>query len=361
MTQAANFRALAGVETGRFVRRNVRLESGAVLPELALAYETYGRLAADGRNALLATHGYTSSHHAAGTYSGGNSDAGWWDALIGPGKPIDTDRLFVVSSNMLGSAYGSTGPGSLDPRTGRHYGPDFPDITLGDIVAAQKALLDHLGVEHLVAVAGPSFGGFQAFQWAVSYPAFMDGIVAAVTSPKPGAGGEARLRELIERLSRDPNWNGGRYYERGGIVETLTQLRIETLKLYGIEARLAPAIPDRVAREAAIREVAAKWAREFDGHSLVVLRRAWTIFDAEKDFGRIKARVLYALSRTDKLFPPDLAPDVMAKLKAAGVDAAYVPIDSELGHMASHWDAAKWSAPLGAFLSPLIDRATHPT
>src|SRR5215475_10738645 len=161
-----------------------KLESGVVLPELTLAYETYGRLAPGGRNAILVTHGFTSNHHAAGKYASTDQVAGWWDGLIGPGKAIDTTRYFVVSSNMLGSSYGSTAPRSTNPATGKPYGPDFPDITVRDIVRAQKLLLEALHVNHLVAVAGPSYGGFQAFQWAVTYPGFMDGIVPVVTAPK---------------------------------------------------------------------------------------------------------------------------------------------------------------------------------
>src|SRR5437588_1784743 len=180
-----------------------KLESGQVLPELTLAYETYGRLAPDGRNAILVTHGFTSSHHAAGKYTVTDPTAGWWDGLIGPGKAIDTDRYFVVSSNMLGSSYGTTAPRSADPATGKPYGPDFPVVTLRDIVTAQKALLDSLGVRHLVAVAGPSFGGYQTFQWAVTFPEHMSGIVPVVTAPR-GSGGEQAVQTLVGQLARDP-------------------------------------------------------------------------------------------------------------------------------------------------------------
>jgi len=167
MTMATD---LGTVEDRRFAISNFRLRNGAVMPAVELAYETYGRLAADGRNALLITHGYTSSHHAAGRNPANGNLTGWWDSLIGPGKAIDTDKLFVVSSNMLGSSFGSTNGASINPHTGEPYGPDFPAITVHDIVAAEKALLEALGVEHLVAVAGPSYGGYQAFQWAVTYP-----------------------------------------------------------------------------------------------------------------------------------------------------------------------------------------------
>src|SRR5438128_7194872 len=132
-----------------------KLEGGQVLPELPLAYATYGRLAPDGRNAILVTHGFTSNHHAAGKYAVTDPTAGWWDGLIGPGKAIDTDRYFVVSSNMLGSSYATTSPAHQKPKTRKPQGPDFPDLTLSDIVGAQKLLLDGLGVRHLVAVTGP--------------------------------------------------------------------------------------------------------------------------------------------------------------------------------------------------------------
>lgn len=346
---------LVDVRTEHFRTKDFRLEGGAVLPELTVAYQTYGRLAADGRNAVLLTHGYTSSHHMAGRAAAGGAE-GSWNGLVGPGKAIDTDRLFVVSSNMLGSSYGSTGPASINPATGKAYGPDFPDITLGDIVAAQKALLDGLGVQRLVAVAGPSFGGYQAFEWGVRFPDMMDGIVPVVTAPK-GTGGEAAVQTLVARLAKDPNWNGGRYYENGGISRTLTEMRIATLRTYGIEAQLAAKFPDKDAREAEIKRVAEVWSQAFDGNSLVALRKASVRFDAERRFANLKARTLYVLSRTDRVFPPSIAPAVMDKLKAAGVDAAYSEIDSELGHSASGLDAAKWAPMLARFMERLERRA----
>ena len=147
-----------------FTLRDFPVADGTVMPEATIVYETYGRLARDGRNAVLVTHGYTGSHHAAGRNPANGNQPGSWDGLIGPGKPIDTDKLFVVASNMLGSSFGSTNAASLNPPTGKPYGPDFPAIGIRDIVTAQKALLDSLGVKHLVAVAGPSYGGYQAFQ-----------------------------------------------------------------------------------------------------------------------------------------------------------------------------------------------------
>ena len=142
---------------------------------------------------------------------------GWFDGLSGPGKAVDTDRYFVVSVNALGSAHGSTGPNAEDPRTGKPYGPTFPDVTMRDIVAAQRMLVDSLGLPSLVAVIGPSMGGFQSFQWAASYPGFMKAIVPSVTAPR-SPGGLDRVEALQKRLASDPNWNGGWYYENGGIA-----------------------------------------------------------------------------------------------------------------------------------------------
>ncbi len=343
---------LGAVEDRFFTISDFRLQNGVVMPQVKIAYETYGRQMPGGQNGLLITHGYTSSHHAAGRNPANGDLPGWWDGLIGPGKAIDTDKLFVVSSNMLGSSFGSTNGASLDPATGRPYGPDFPAITVRDIVAAQKLLLDRLGVRHLVAVAGPSYGGYQAFQWAVTYPGMMDAIVAVVTAPK-SANVEQSLADLLARLAADPEWNGGRYYETGGAKTVLTELRVEMLKRNGIEAALADRYPPGAAREAAIREQAVAWATRWDANSLVVLRRGTLGYDTVKDFPKITAKVLYVLSRTDRLFPPSIAPAVMRDLAAAAVEARYFEIDTELGHSASGPEHAKWSPVLREFLMPL--------
>ncbi len=342
------------VEDRYFTLRDFRLTNGTVMPEATISYETYGRLAPNGQNAVLITHGYTGSHHAAGRNPSNGSQPGSWDGLIGPGKAIDTDKLFVVSSNMLGSSYGSTNAASIDPRTGEPYGPDFPAITIRDIVAAQKALLDSLGVKHLVAVAGPSYGGYQAFQWAVAYPDFMDAIVPVNTAPWASVNTDKQLAEVTARLASDPEWHGGRYYGKGGAKTALTEIRIETLKRYGIEANLAPRFPDREERENAIREVAAKWARNWDANSLIILRRALLGFDTRPDFARIKAKVLYVLCRSDALFPPKIAPAVMEALAAADVDARFFELDSDMGHSSSGPEHAKWSPVLREFLAPLV-------
>src|SRR5438477_8451593 len=350
---------IGAVEDRFFTLRNFPLADGTDMPGATIAYDPYGRLTPPhgpngGRNAILCTHGYTGSHHFAGRNPANGNQPGSWDGLIGPGKAIDTDKLFVVASNMLGSSFGSSNAGNINPQTGEAYGPDFPNITIRDIVAAQKALLDYLGVRHLVAVAGPSYGGYQAFQWAVAYPDFMDAIVPVNTAPWASVNTDKQLAELEARLATDAEWRGGHYHGQAGCKTVLIEIRIETLKRYGIEANLASRYPDPAEREAAIRQQAANWARNWDAHSLIILRRALLGFDTRPDFAKIKAKVLYILCRSDALFPPKIAPAVIAALKEAGVETGYFEIDSDMGHSSSGAEHAKWSPVLREFLAPLV-------
>jgi homoserine O-acetyltransferase len=339
--------ALTDIESKLFSAKDFRLENGQTLPVLELAYETYGSLNAKADNAVLVVHGYTSSHHAAGKNAPGKEGrgvmagaAGWFDALIGPGKAIDTDRYFVVSVNALGSAHGSSGPNAIDPKTKKPYGPTFPHITLRDMVTSQKLLVDSLGLKSLVAVVGPSMGGFQSFQWAASYPGFMKGIAASVTAPRaPNRLGG--LEALQKRLAGDPNWNDGWCYDNGGIAGTLEQIRYDTLLNYGQDPETA--------------KVAAKsWAKVYDGHSLVTLRRAIDGFDITGDYAKLKnTKVLYVNSKTDKLFDLTLCLEHVVGMRKAGIDVTFVELPSDKGHMASHQDAAMWAPILAAYMKSL--------
>jgi homoserine O-acetyltransferase len=336
-------------EAMTFAITDFRLRSGVVMPTITIAYKTLGTLSPARDNAVLVTHGNTGGPQMIDP--GGSTGEGSWNEIVGPGKAVDTDRYFVICPNMLGSSYGSTNATDVDPATGMRYGPRFPDISVGDIVASQRLLIDSLGIEKLVAIVGPSYGGFQALQWAVDYPDMMRGIAAVVTAPiVPRERAEGNVARLLATLSQDPNWNGGDYYDCGGVQETMTQIRIGTLKTYGIEARLRATMSDPEQIEAAIRAEAARWAEGFDAHSLLILARALRGFDVTAQLGKIKAKVLYVLSRTDKLFPPELASSVMPALKAAGVDADYFLLDSELGHSASGLDAHKWAPRLREFM-----------
>jgi homoserine O-acetyltransferase len=323
------------------------LENGGELAELAVAYETYGTLNAAGDNGVLVCHGYTNSHHAAG------DEAGWFSGLIGPGKAVDTGRYFVVAANLLGSAYGSSSPASINPQTGRPYGLDFPDVTIGDMVNAEARLLDHLGVKQLAAVIGNSLGGHLVFQWATHYPERMRAVVAVVTTIK-GRGDQSIVEGLIARFGQCTGWNGGQFYgheKDGGIFDEMVKFRIETLKQYGFDKPVRAEIGDNEdAVEKRLAEMAAPWAKEFDPHSLIALRKSVIQFNAEAKAGAIKAPLLYVLSRTDPLFPPSIAPELLDLLEKAGVDARYFELDSECGHPAPGIDWQGWAGELEKFL-----------
>lgn len=327
--------------------RGLRLASGAVLAEATTAYRTLGRLNAAGDNAVLVLHGYTTGPSMLDP--GANVAEGSWSDLVGPGRPIDTGRWFVVCPNMLGSSYGSTGPGSVDPRRGTPYGADFPRIGMADIVAAQKDLLDALGVRRLAAVAGPSLGGYQALQWAVDHPSFVDRVVAAVTAPynPPGVVSAATL---LERLSTQPAWNGG-HPAPGAMVDWMTALRVDTLTRYGVDAEMRPRWPDDAQRAAEIRRLATEWAEVFHPGSLVTLAQAAESFDLRGRLAAIRAPVLMVLSRSDQVFSPALAREFAAQLDAARVPWSYVELDSDKGHFASGADAGLWAGVLGDFMA----------
>lgn len=331
-----------------FTVRSFRLDSGKVLPQMTIAYRTLGTLNASGDNAVLVLHGYTTGPTM--LEAGANVAEGSWAELVGPGKPIDSNRYFVICPNMLGSCYGSTGPASIDPATGRPYGPGFPDITAADIVNAQKALLDGLGVTKLAAVAGPSFGAYQSFQWAASHPELVERVVAAVGAPwHPGAPGTAAA--ILAGLEADPGWAGYCAGEREAMLPCLTAQRIKTLTLYGVDAELTPRIPDPDARAAEVARLARAWAEEFDPMSLVTLMRAAESFDVRLALPDIAARgvpVLYVLSRTDPMFSPALAREVSRLPGTANF--SYVELDSDKGHFASGADAGIWADELRRFM-----------
>src|SRR6201991_622717 len=283
---------VAEAEATTFTTREFRLQGGEVLPEVTIAYRTMGTISPKRDNAVLVTHGNTSGPHMIDPNS--SAGEGAWNEIVGPGKAVDTNRYFAICPNMLGSSYGSTNGASPDSRTGKRYGADFPDITVADIVATQRLLLDSLGIEKLVAIVGPSYGGFQAFQWAVDYTDAMRGIAAVVTAPRvPRERSEGNVARLTATLSQNPNWNGGDYYDVGGVLESMIQIRIATLKTYGIETRLRDTLSDPDQIEKAIREEATRWAEGFDANSLLILAKALRSFDVTSELGKIKAKVLY--------------------------------------------------------------------
>lgn len=334
-----------------FRATDFQLECGEVLPELEIAFETYGQLNPARDNAILIAHGITSTHHGAGEPTL-DRRRGWWSEIIGPGRLLDTERYCVISSNILGSCYGSTGPATVDPATGRPYGATFPRIGYADIVNAQHLMLRDLGVSRLHAVAGASVGGFQVFQWAVSHPGFMKGALALDTGPWDPMDAGANLRDLTATLAADPRWNAGDYYENGGVAETLAMMRRATLRGYGIEEKLARTHGAEEI-EALIRRTAQDWAEEFDAHALIRQMQAWAAFDLRGRLDRIRAKVFYVLCDTDELFPASIGAEVVSTLRRAGVDITYHEIRSRLGHYATTEEPEKWTPAAAAFLAGL--------
>ena len=322
------------------------LESGRTLKAVQIAFATAGELAPDEGNVVLVLHGYTSGPDM--ILPTGETTEGSWCELIGSGRAIDTDKYFVICPNAIGSTYGSTGPGSRNPDNEKPYGASFPEITIRDVVNSQHALLHHLGIKHLVAVVGASFGGLQALQWSVSFPEFMHRVVAVAASlGRPPSNAEG----IRKNLAKDPGWNGGDYYEHGNLVETLVPMRVGMLKSFGVEQSLAKGIPDPIGRNAVIERRAREWACGFDANSLLVLMKIMATHDVSADLEKIRARVLYVLSRTDHFFPPTLAADAQKRMHEAGVDVSYYELDSEKGHSAPTDDAALWAPRLKDFLT----------
>lgn len=328
-----------------------RLQSGIVLPQLDVAYECYGELNANRSNAILVHHGTTSTHHAAGRTTPDLRE-GWWDGIIGPGKLLDTDKYCVISSNMLGSSYGSTGPASINPETNRPWGADFPDITLEDMVRAQKLLIDALGINQLYAVAGGSVGGLLAFQWAVTFPDAMRGIIAADCGPVSQFGTSAALPELVAELRADPNWNDGRYAEAGGLVDVMTRIRIRTLLSYQFMEKFEGQMP-RHQIEKLLRDTSKEWAEEFDPMSLVVLNSAIGEFDVSDRLDQIRARFFYVLCDTDEFYPASMGKGVVENMRAAGAQVIFHEVHSLMGHYSTSVEPEKWVPQARAFLHDL--------
>lgn len=314
----------------------LKLSNGRVLPSVDVAFSSQGTLAADGRNAILVTHGFTSAHTM--IEPGHHVAEGSWVPIIGPGRALDTDQWLIVCTNMLGSAAGTTGPRSINPATNRPWGPDFPDITLQDIVEVQHRLLNALGVTHLAAVMGPSYGGWQALQWALDHPDKVDAI-GVIASDFHHPQGLSKASQ-IARLAQSPQWHGGWYYDKGGMYETLLNLRLQTLQSYGLETLYEQRYPDPVKRREAMQTPARAWAEQFDANSMVVLSGAAEHFNVVDRIGEIRARTLMVQCTSDKVFPANLNSQNL--MKGIAASTRYVSLESPYGHMASGVEIEKW-------------------
>src|SRR5580693_7054225 len=353
----------------------VRLDCGRELHPVRVAYETYGTLSPRRDNVVLVCHALSGDAHAAGfaktppaesTRDGfGATDRdgtagkglGWWDGMIGPGKAFDTDRFFVVSTNLLGGCRGTTGPSSADPATGQPYGPDFPVITVADMVRTERAFLHELGIERLAAVAGGSLGGMQAYEWAVLFPGQVDAVVAIASTHALHPQGVAWNAIAREAIMRDQAWQGGRYYGTGrtpdagmgvarmvGHVTYLSGLALSDK--FGRRLQFADDIRYTItepefAVESYLRHQADSFVKRFDANTYLYTSRALTYFDLARQYGGgslsraldgMSARTLMIALSSDWLYPPSASLEIAGALHAGGKDVECHVIEAPYGH-----------------------------
>ena len=331
------------------------LESGAGLGPVTLAYETYGTLDPEQTNAILVLHALSGDSHVAGYYAEDDPKPGWWDSMVGPGKGIDTDRYFVLCSNVLGSCLGSSGPSSLNPGTGQPYGLDFPLVTIGDMVQAQKKLLDILGIRRVLAVIGGSIGGMQVLEWALRYPEMVCAAVPLATATKHSALAIAFNEVARQAIMADPNWQGGNYYQGpkpslglavARMIGHITYLSDEALRM-----KFGRRLQDRndfsynfdadFQVESYLRYQGTKFVERFDANSFLYITKAADYFDlglqhgngsAVEAFSKTEAKFLVVSFTSDWLYPTYQSKEIVSALKKNGRDVSFLEIEAEWGH-----------------------------
>jgi homoserine O-acetyltransferase len=326
------------------------LESGERLGPITLAYETYGNLDKDRANAILVFHALSGDAHAAG-YHAGDDRPGWWDNMIGPGKAFDTDKYFVICSNVIGGCRGSTGPADENPGTGRPYGLGFPLISVRDMVDAQAKLINGLGIEKLLCVAGGSMGGMLALQWAVSYPERVRSAIPIATTARHSPQQIAFNEVGRQAIMADPNWNGGDYYSgtpptRGlsvaRMVGHITYMSDESMsekfgrrfKDHGKGAKFEPDFEV----EGYLQYRGDNFVKRFDANSYLYITKALDYFDLDNSKGLenvlkgVRAKFLVVAFKSDWLYPAYQSREIVRACKLAGVDATYCELNSNYGH-----------------------------
>ncbi|MCA1979949.1 MAG: homoserine O-acetyltransferase [Calditerrivibrio sp.] len=328
------------------------LESGRILSKLTVAYETYGTLNENKDNAIMICHALTGSHHAAGYYSPDDQKPGWWEDMIGPEKPFNTNKYFVICSNFLGSCYGTTGPASTDPASGKPYGLKFPVFTVKDMVKLQKKLIDHLGIPKLLCVAGGSMGGMQALEWAVTFPEKVHTIIPIATAGRITPMAIAFNTIGRQAIMKDPNWNNGDYYGKSFPKDGLAIARMaghitfmsdaSFQKKFGRKYATLEGIYDFFGYfevENYLRYNGYKFTERFDPNSYLYIIKAMDIFDLSYGYGsfeeavsRITARSLFITFTSDILFPNYQTEEIINILKKVGRDTRWLNIESDYGH-----------------------------
>jgi homoserine O-acetyltransferase/O-succinyltransferase len=342
------------------------LQSGASIRGYSLTYETYGQLNADKSNAVLICHALNASHHVAGVYEGQDKSEGWWDNMIGPGKPLDTNRFFVIGINNLGSCFGSTGPMHVNPDTGEIYGADFPVVTVEDWVNAQARLLDALGIRSLAAVMGGSLGGMQALSWTLQYPERVKHAVVVASAPNLNAENIAFNEVARRAIATDPDFHGGHFYRHGVIPKRGLRIarmigHITYLSDDVMNEKFGRLLRDGVDLkystqdvefqiESYLRYQGDKFAEYFDANTYLLITRALDYFDPAKKFGGnlsaaladATAKFLLVSFTTDWRFSPARSREIVRGLLDNGRDVSYCEIDAPHGHDAFLLDDARY-------------------
>ena len=327
------------------------LKSAEKLGPITLAYETYGELNREKSNAILVFHALTGDAHAAG-YHKGAKKPGWWDKMIGPGKAFDTDKYFIISSNVLGGCKGTTGPSSTNHKTGKPYGLSFPVVTFDDIVNAQRQLIDHLGIQKLLSVAGGSMGGLQGLKWAVDYPDRVASTILIATNTRHTAQQIALHEVSRQAIMSDPDWQGGDYYGKSiparglalaRMIGHITYMSEKSMdekfgrKLIGKE-RLGYDFSQDFEVENYLKYRGDSFVQRFDANSYLYLSKALDYFDLAEDgnlvdvFAKAKCSFLVISFTSDWLYPSYQSKDMVKALKANDLDVSFIEINSSYGH-----------------------------
>ncbi|TET92635.1 MAG: homoserine O-acetyltransferase [Desulfobacteraceae bacterium] len=349
------------------------LESGARLGPVTIAYETCGELNDDKSNAVLICHALSGDSHVAGYYSEDDPKPGWWDIMVGPGKGIDTDKYFIVCSNILGSCIGSTGPCTYNPKTVEPYGLDFPVVTIGDMVKAQKALLDHLGIKKILSVIGGSIGGMQVLEWCVSYPEMVVSAIPLATTTRHSALAIAFNEVARQAIMADPNWNNGDYYSGAEpdlglavarMIGHITYLSDESMRIkFGRQLQDKSDISYNFDAdfqvESYLRYQGAKFVQRFDANSFLYITKAADYYDLEKQhgngsaveaFSKTKAKFLVVSFTSDWLYPTYQSRTMVQALKKNGLDVSFCEIEADWGHDAFLLPSKSLTAMVKGFL-----------
>ena len=358
------------------------LECGARLGPIRIAYEVYGTLNSDKNNAILILHALSGDAHVAGFHSEEDEKPGWWDSMVGPGKGIDTDKYFVVCSNIIGSCMGSTGPDSLNPKTAKPYGLEFPVVTVGDMVGAQKSLVDALGIERLLAVVGGSIGGMQVLEWCVRYPEMVASAIPLATTTKHSALAIAFNEIARQAIMTDPNWNDGNYYS-GSRPETglavarmighVTYLSDESMRLkFGRRLQdksdFSFSFDPEFQVESYLRYQGRRFVERFDANAFLYITKAGDYFDLAEQhgggsiveaFSKSNARFLVVSFTSDWLYPTYQSREMVKAIKKTGLDVSFCEIEAEWGHDAFLIPNPRLSSIIGGFLNRVFNETTR--